>query len=64
MTVLLSTFRADMDSNDVIESNEACHIPAKDGFRSCHDKAMHACGHDNTYDHGPWLGRICGNPQG
>ena len=39
-------FRADMDSNDVIESNEACHIPAKDGFRSCHDKAMHACGHD------------------
>ena len=39
-------FRADMDSNDVIESNEACHIPAKGGFRSCHDKAMHACGHD------------------
>ena len=39
-------FRADMDSNDVIESKAANHIPAKIGFRSRHDKAMHACGHD------------------
>lgn len=39
-------FRADMDSNDVIESNEAGHIPADKGFHSRHDKAMHACGHD------------------
>ena len=39
-------FRADMDSNDVIESEASNHIPAKTGFRSRHDKAMHACGHD------------------
>ena len=39
-------FRADMDSNDVIESKASNHIPAKEGFRSRHDKAMHACGHD------------------
>ena len=39
-------FRADMDSNDVIESKASNHIPAKAGFRSRHDKAMHACGHD------------------
>ena len=39
-------FRADMDSNDVIESKASNHIPAKDGFRSRHEKAMHACGHD------------------
>ena len=46
-------FRADMDSNDVIESKASNHIPAKNGFRSRHEKAMHACGHD-TYDNGPW----------
>ena len=35
-----------MDSNDVIEAKEDSHVPTKKGFRSCHDKAMHACGHD------------------
>ena len=39
-------FRVDMDSNDVIESKESDHAPVKGGYRSCHDKAMHACGHD------------------
>lgn len=39
-------FRVDMDSNDVIEAKEDSHVPTKEGFRSCHDKAMHACGHD------------------
>jgi len=39
-------FRADMDSNDVIESKASNHTPAKKGFRSRHEKAMHACGHD------------------
>ena len=39
-------FRADMDSNDVIESKASNHIPSKNGFRSRHEKAMHACGHD------------------
>ena len=39
-------FRADMDSNDVIESKASNHTPAKNGFRSRHEKAMHACGHD------------------
>jgi len=44
MTVV--AFRADMDSNDVIESKASNHTPAKKGFRSRHEKAMHACGHD------------------
>ena len=39
-------FRVDMDSNDVIEAKEDNHVPTKEDFRSCHDKAMHACGHD------------------
>ncbi|MBS5377812.1 MAG: amidohydrolase [Veillonella sp.] len=39
-------FRADIVSNDVIESKASNHIPAKDGFQSRHEKAMHACGHD------------------
>ncbi|WP_295238327.1 amidohydrolase [Veillonella sp.] len=39
-------FRADIDSNDVVEATTDDHLPAKEGFVSQHDKAMHACGHD------------------
>lgn len=39
-------FRADIDSNDVQESQDEEHKPSKEGFVSIHDKAMHACGHD------------------
>lgn len=28
------------------EAKEDSHVPTKKGFRSWHDKAMHACGHD------------------
>lgn len=39
-------FRADIDSNDVIESDDPGHFPNQEGFASCHHGAMHACGHD------------------
>lgn len=39
-------FRADIDSNDVMESTAEDHLPVKEGFASQHEKAMHACGHD------------------
>ena len=38
--------RFDMDSNDVTETDDPQHRPNKEGFASCHDGAMHACGHD------------------
>lgn len=38
--------RFDMDSNDVRESEAPDHFPTQEGFRSLHDQAMHACGHD------------------
>jgi aminobenzoyl-glutamate utilization protein A len=39
-------FRFDIDANDVQESGEAAHLPARQGFASVHAGAMHACGHD------------------
>ncbi len=39
-------FRFDIDANDVHESHEADHLPAREGFASVHAGAMHACGHD------------------
>ena len=39
-------FRFDIDANDVQESCEADHLPAREGFASVHAGAMHACGHD------------------
>ncbi len=39
-------FRFDIDANDVHESREADHLPAREGFASVHAGAMHACGHD------------------
>ena len=38
--------RFDIDALGVIESDEADHIPAKEGFRSVNAGFMHACGHD------------------
>jgi len=38
--------RVDMDANDLIESEESKHRPARDGFASVNKGAMHACGHD------------------
>jgi aminobenzoyl-glutamate utilization protein A len=39
-------FRFDIDALDVNESQESAHLPAREGFSSCHAGAMHACGHD------------------
>lgn len=38
--------RVDMDANDLVESEESKHRPARDGFASVNKGAMHACGHD------------------
>ena len=38
--------RVDMDANDLIESEEQRHRPAREGFASVNRGAMHACGHD------------------
>ena len=39
-------FRFDIDANDLNESRDAVHLPAREGFASVHAGAMHACGHD------------------
>ena len=39
-------FRFDIDANDLHESRDAVHLPAREGFASVHAGAMHACGHD------------------
>lgn len=38
--------RADMDALPLKESDAASHFPAREGFASVWDGAMHACGHD------------------
>ena len=38
--------RFDIDALGVIESEEADHIPAAEGFASVNSGSMHACGHD------------------
>ncbi len=38
--------RVDMDANDLIESDDPKHRPAREGFASINRGAMHACGHD------------------
>lgn len=39
-------FRFDMDANDAAEERDDAHRPAREGFLSVHENAMHACGHD------------------
>ncbi|WP_078863722.1 amidohydrolase [Streptomyces sp. AcH 505] len=38
--------RADIDALPILESADATHLPAREGFRSAYDGVMHACGHD------------------
>jgi aminobenzoyl-glutamate utilization protein A len=38
--------RVDIDGLPRAESDDPEHLPASEGFRSVHDGAMHACGHD------------------
>ncbi|WP_394742789.1 amidohydrolase [Natronococcus roseus] len=39
--------RVDIDALPIEESTGESHLPATEGFRSEHDGAMHACGHDS-----------------
>ncbi len=50
--------RFDMDSNDVTETDDPAHLPNKEGFRSCHNGAMHACGHDGHTTVGLFLAKL------
>lgn len=38
--------RFDMDANDIVESRDSKHKPAREGYASEYEGAMHACGHD------------------
>ncbi|MFA5664464.1 amidohydrolase [Castellaniella sp.] len=38
--------RVDMDALPILESADAAHCPAAQGYRSGNDGVMHACGHD------------------
>ena len=38
--------RVDIDGLPILESDEADHVPAAEGFRSENEGYMHACGHD------------------
>ncbi len=38
--------RVDMDANDLVETDDSKHRPAREGFASVNRAAMHACGHD------------------
>jgi len=38
--------RVDMDANDLMEAEDPKHRPAREGFASINNGAMHACGHD------------------
>lgn len=38
--------RADVDALPIVESDDAAHRPAREGFASEHPGRMHACGHD------------------
>lgn len=39
-------FRVDLDALDLNEQQDDSHRPFRDGFASCNDGMMHACGHD------------------
>lgn len=39
-------FRVDIDALPVQESHDKAHVPFRDGFASCNEGVMHACGHD------------------
>ncbi|MET4562459.1 aminobenzoyl-glutamate utilization protein A [Lysinibacillus parviboronicapiens] len=40
-------FRVDIDALPILESAANSHVPSQLGFRSKHEGAMHACGHDS-----------------
>ena len=50
--------RFDMDCNDVSETAEPAHKANREGFASCHENAMHACGHDGHTTVGLALAKV------
>ncbi|WP_300806396.1 amidohydrolase [uncultured Desulfovibrio sp.] len=55
----LIALRFDMDANaGLSECADARHQPAAEGFSSCHDGRMHACGHDGHMAIGLGLARV------
>ena len=55
----LVALRFDMDANaGLSECADARHQPAAEGFSSCHDGRMHACGHDGHMAIGLGLARV------
>ena len=55
----LVALRVDMDANaGLSECAEARHQPAAEGFASCHDGRMHACGHDGHMAIGLGVARV------
>lgn len=55
---IITVLRFDIDALAVAESNEYCHRPFIEGFRSEHPEAMHACGHDGHMAIGLTVARI------
>jgi aminobenzoyl-glutamate utilization protein A len=51
-------FRVDMDALPILESTDPAHLPAREGFASCHAGRMHACGHDGHTAIGLGLARL------
>lgn len=51
-------FRVDMDALDLNEEDSCQHRPYNEGFASCNQHMMHACGHDGHTAIGLGLARI------
>ncbi len=50
--------RFDIDALDLVESNDAAHRPAREGFASMNRGAAHACGHDGHVAIGLGVARV------
>ena len=49
--------RVDLDCNTLAECADGDHLPAREGFASCHAGFMHGCGHDGHAALGVMLAR-------
>mgnify|MGYP000848861957 FL=1 len=56
-----TAFRFDIDANDGIENCSLDHRPAKEGFLSVNNGAMHSCGHDGHAAIGLILAKVLKN---
>ncbi|MEC8916518.1 MAG: amidohydrolase [Pseudomonadota bacterium] len=51
-------YRVDLDALDLDESRDDDHRPVREGFASCNEGMMHACGHDGHTTIGLGLARL------